>query len=407
VSVVEAGIQTVPGPETYRIRPKDQRLVKAWLVALATASWVLSAWGWATNAQQFHASYLVSYLFFTTIAWGAAFFVAVQHITTAAWSVTVRRLMETIMMTLPVAAGLFLPVVRGIDVLYQWSRPGFFDPHNPDLAFKRLYFSPGYYEARAAVYFSVWILLAVMLYRWSLRQDREGGSLEAVARLRWWSGPGIAALFVTVTSAGVDWVMSLDPYWYSTIFGIYVYAGGALAFIAAVTALALALRQAGYLREWIHVEHYHDLGKWMFALTVFWAYIAFSQYMLIWYANIPEETIWYKERFQGSWRWVSLVLAIGHFVVPFFVLMSRAAKRRLPVLATMSVWILVMHWVDLHWLVMPTVHHHGFHLHWLDLVTWLAVGSTFGLVAWVLLGRNALIPVGDLRLAESLSHRNE
>ena len=174
---------------------------------------------------------------------------------------------------------------------------------------------------------------------------------------------------VTVTMASVDWLMSLDPHWYSTIFGVYVFSGGALAFVAALTLILLALRRAGVLAAAVTVEHYHDLGKWLFALTVFWAYIAFSQYMLIWYANLPEETIWFKHRLEGNWIWVSGTLLVGRFMLPFMALLSRAAKRNLKVLGFMSVWMLAMHYLDLYWMVMPTLHRHGFHLHWLDAAT--------------------------------------
>jgi magnesium-transporting ATPase (P-type) len=179
-----------------------------------------------------------------------------------------------------------------------------------------------------------------------------------------------------------------------------------LAFLAALTLICLAFRRAGLLRETITVEHYHDLGKWLFALTVFWAYIAFSQYLLIWYANIPEETIWFRHRLEGNWAWVSALLLLGHFVVPFVVLLARAAKRNLAVLGAISGWILLMHLVDLHWVVMPTIHAHSFHLHWMDIATWVGIGSVYALVFWSGLRRHAMVPVGDLRFEQGLHFRN-
>jgi len=234
----------------------------------------------------------------------------------------------------------------------------------------------------------------------------ETRSVESSRRAAFWSGPGVAAVMVTITMASVDWLMSLEPHWYSTIFGIYIASGGALAFIAALVSVLLLFRRAGVLARSVNVEHYHDLGKWLFALTVFWAYIAFSQYMLIWYANIPEETIWFQHRFEGNWIYVSGLLLVGHFLVPFLVLLARAPKRNLPVLAGISVWILMMHWIDLHWVVMPTVHNHGFHWHWMDVATWLAVGSAFALVFWGRLRKHALAPVGDPRFEQGLQFRN-
>jgi hypothetical protein len=186
-----------------------------------------------------------------------------------------------------------------------------------------------------------------------------------------------------------------------------VYAGGGLAFLALLTLSSLALRRAGPLARHLTVEHYHDLGRWLFVLVVFWAYIAFSQYMLISYANLPEETAWFKHRLEGNWIWVSALLLAGNFIIPFILLLTRAAKRNLVLLSSVSVLILVIHYVDLHWIVMPTVHHHGFHLHWLDLAAWLGVGSAFGLTSWRMLRRRALVPSGDLRLERALHHQTD
>jgi hypothetical protein len=212
---------------------------------------------------------------------------------------------------------------------------------------------------------------------------------------------------ITVTMAAVDWLMSLEPHWYSTIFGVYVFAGGGLAFLAALMVIALSFRRGGLLADSIHVEHYHDLGRWLFALVVFWAYIAFCQYLLIWYANLPEETMWFRHRLEGNWAWVSAALLFGNFILPFLLLISRAAKRSLPLLGAVSVLLLGMHYVDLHWVVMPTVQRHGFHLHWLDAATFAAVASACGLAFWGRLRRRALIPLGDVRLDRALRHQTE
>ncbi|MCW5980353.1 MAG: hypothetical protein KIT09_19885 [Bryobacteraceae bacterium] len=375
------------------------------LLAGAAAGWAASLYGWATDAYDFHGSYLVNYLFFLSLAWGALFFVMIQHVTTAAWSVALRRLMENAMATMPAMTLLFLPVALGLNTLYEWAKPGFLNAHDPNMRFKAIFFSQPFYLIRSGIYLAVWSVLAIALYRNSVAQD-AGGSVDGAARARRWSAPGLLALTATVTMAGVDWVMSLDPHWYSTIFGVYVFSGGALAFLAALTLAALGLQRLGMLRRAITVEHYHDLGKWMFGLTVWWAYIGFSQYMLIWYANLPEETTFYHARFASYWSWVSAGLLLGHFVVPFVLLMPRAAKRSRKVLGLAAAWLLIMHGMDLHWLVMPSVHPHAFHIQWLDVATFVAVGSSFGLAFWHRLRRNALAPVGDARLAESLAHHN-
>ncbi len=375
------------------------------LLALAAVSWSACAAGYVTNQEQFHASYLVNFAYFLTIALGAAFFLTVWHVSGAAWNVTVRRLMENIAVTLPLMPLLFLPVVAGLPRLYEWARPEFFSD-DPVLQVKMVFFNRTFFLARAAAYFLVWGVLAVGLYRISVADDRNG-SEETVRKTVAWSAPGLALLMITVTMAAVDWLMSLEPHWYSTIFGVYIFAGGGLAFLAALIVTCLAFRRGGLLVEAIHVEHYHDLGRWLFALVVFWAYIGFSQYLLIWYANLPEETVWFRHRLEGGWGWVSASLLLGNFIIPFLLLIARAAKRSLPLLGSVSLLLLVMHYVDLHWVVMPTAGHHRFDLHWLDLATFAAVGSACGLVFWSRLKGRALIPIGDVRLSQALRHQTE
>ena len=213
-------------------------------------------------------------------------------------------------------------------------------------------------------------------------------------------------LTVTVAMASFDWLMSLDPHWYSTMFGVYVYSGAALAFIAALILILLAFRGADVLRYSVNHEHYHDLGKWLFALTVFWAYIAFSQYMLIWYANLPEETAWFRDRLVGSWRGVSMLLVVGHFLVPFFVLISRAAKRKLGLLAAAAAWVLFMQYTDLYWIAMPIFSKRGVTPHWIDLAALAAVGGTFALAFWSRLRAHPLAPVNDIRFEKALEFTN-
>jgi hypothetical protein len=375
------------------------------LSALLAASWVACAVGYSQNAGQFFASYLVAFAYFLTIALGAAFFLMAWNLSGAVWSLTVRRLMETVMATLPAAPLLFLPVVAGIPVLYEWAQPEFISA-DPVLQVKIVFFNRTFFLARAAAYFLIWSVLAIVLYRKSVRQDEAPG-LEPVRSSAAWSAPGLALLMITVTMAAVDWLMSLEPHWYSTIFGIYIFAGGGVAFLAMLILAALALRRAGLLKDEIRLDHYHDLGRWLFALVVFWAYIAFSQYLLIWYANLPEETVWYRHRLEGTWTWISVALLVGGFLVPFLLLISRGAKRNLPLLGAVSVLLLGIQYVNLHWVVMPTVHHHGFHFHWMDLAALTAVGSAFGLVFWRLLSAKPLIPIGDLRLNRALHHQTD
>jgi len=205
-----------------------------------------------------------------------------------------------------------------------------------------------------------------------------------------------------LTFASFDWLMSLDPHWYSTIFGVYIFAGSFLSAIAFVVLVLIALHKRNILTDVITVEHYHDLGKFLFSFTVFWGYMAFSQYFLIWYANIPEETIWFAHRWEGSWKYITLVLVFGHFVVPFLALMPRAAKRNLKFMRIISIWILLMHFFDLYWLVIPTLHKHGFHFSWMDLTAMIGIGGIFVWYFWQSYLKGALVPVNDTKLAESI-----
>ncbi len=235
-----------------------------------------------------------------------------------------------------------------------------------------------------------------MLSKSSLVQDK-GHTERLASRFKHISAPGLIIFALTTTFAAFDWLMSLDAHWYSTIFGVYIFSGCVVAFLSFLILVVLALRRNGILVEAITVERLHDLGRLLFAFVVFWAYMAFSQYFLIWYANIPEETIWFLHRWEGSWKAVSLLLVIGHFVVPFFILITHAAKRSGIMLAVMASWMLFMHWVDLHWVIMPTLHHEGFHLSWMDFSAFIAVGGICVWAFWARAARHPLVPVGDPR----------
>jgi len=373
------------------------------IVALALAGWAASALGLAADPARFALSYLVAYLFFLSLALGALFFVMVQHLSGAVWSVSSRRIAETLMATLPAAAFLFVPVALNLHHLYEWTHPEVVAA-DPVLQGKQAYLNVPFFLIRAAVCLLVWVGLSRILYRWSVTQDRRPEApLRKVAA---WSAAGVLLAVLTVTVAAFDWVMSLEPHWFSTVFGVYFYAGGAAASVAALILILFAFRRAGRLVEEVHAEHYHDYGKWLFSLIVFWAYIAFSQYMLIWYANLPEETQWFRTRTQGGWGPVALALVAGHFLIPFFALISRAAKRNVRWLAAMSLWVILFHYLDLYWQVMPAVHRSGPSWHWLDVATWLAVGASLALAFWHKLRDRALLPVGDPRLARSLEFHN-
>ena len=358
----------------------------------------------AANPKQFFFSWLVSLLFFLSLTLGGLFFVLIQYAAQGEWGIVLRRIGETIFATIPVMAALFLPVLFGLHDLYLWTVPGAAD-HDALLRWKAPYLNVPFFLVRAALYFGIWSFIALLYYRGSRGQDATGDP-RVSARLRRLAGPALIVLALTQTFASFDWIMSLTPHWYSTMFGVYFFAGSFVGFIALLSVVVVAMRQAELLNTIISAEHLHDIGKLLFAFTAFWAYIAFSQFFLMWYANLPEETVWFKARMEGSWMQASLFLMAGHFVAPFFYLMGRTVKRKGATLAAGGAWMLAMHFVDLYWQIMPTLHPEGIRPSVLDVAALVTVGGCFVAAASWLLRRQALVPLRDPRLAESLAFEN-
>ena len=358
----------------------------------------------AANPKQFFFSWLVAFLFFMSLALGALFFVLIQYAAQGGWGIVLRRIGETTFSTIPVMAVLFVPVLFGLHDLYEWSHADAAE-HDALLRWKAPYLNTTFFLIRTVLFFGVWSFIAIFYFRGSRGQDTTGDPAVS-ARLRRFAGPAIIVLALTQTFAAIDWIMSLTPHWYSTMFGVYFFAGSWVGFIALLSIAAPAMRGAGLLDTVIRADHLQDVGKFLFAFTAFWAYIAFSQFFLMWYGNMPEETIWYKTRMEGSWMTVSVLLLVGHFVAPFLYLMGRSVKRNGATLAVGGLWLLAMHFVDLYWQVMPTLHPEGFRPALLDVTSLMAVGGSFvAAVSW-LMRRQALVPLRDPRLSESLAFEN-
>jgi len=364
----------------------------------------LSLVGYFTDSSQALHSYLVSFVFWVSIGLGGLFFTMLHHLANAGWSVVLRRISEGLMAVLPLMAVFALPVILGMHDLYHWSHEEAV-AHDHLLQKKAGYLNPTFFTIRTVFYFGVWTFLAYRLKRLSLQQD-QAHSEDLGAKFRRTSAGGMILFALTSTFAAFDWLMSLDPHWYSTIFGAYLFSGSFLALLCSVILIAIFLRASGPLAHAVSVEHFHDLGKLTFAFIIFWSYMGFSQYFLIWYANIPEETIWFLHRWEGSWKAVSQMIIFGHFVAPFFLLLTRMAKRNLAFLGALAVWILLMRWVDIYWLVFPTHSPHGVHLSWMDVTTMLGIGGIFVWYFWYKLKRHPLIPVKDPRLQESIEFVN-
>lgn len=373
-------------------------------LGLAATGVVLLAVAGGADSDRALASWLVAFVYFLTIALGCLYFVLIHTAMQGAWGVAVRRVAENAAGTLPLFALLFLPVALGMEHLYPWSHP---DAAAGDalLRWKRPYLNEGFFLLRAAFYFVVWSAIALWLLRLSRKQDGSPDP-SLTLRLRRWSGPLLIPLGLTHTFAAFDWLMSLDPHWYSTIFGVYSFSGSLVAAFAFLAIATVSLRRSGPVAAAFTAEHLHDLGKLLFTFTVFWAYIGFSQYFLIWYGNLPEETIFFRNRLEGGWGNASVLLAVGHFAVPFLFLLPRATKRSAVALSAAAVWLLLMHLLDLYWLVLPSLHGTGAGPGLADAGALLAVGGAFlGAFGW-LTRRHPLLPVGDPRLAESMAFEN-
>ena len=364
-----------------------------YLFAVGGLGLILSLVGYLVESERFYFSWLTAFTYWTTLTLGALFFVMLHHITGAKWSIAIRRGAEAIGMNLPWLLVFFVPVLLGIHTLYHWSHADAV-AHDAILQSKSSYLNPDFFIIRGVIYFLIWIGLAVLLYRSSIQQDEDGGWAH-IERMRRLSAPGLVLFAFSVTFAAFDWLMSLDPHWYSTIFGVLVFVSGFLVAIAFLTVFYIFIRNMGLATEYVNGEHFHDLGRMMFAFTVFWAYIGGSQYFLIWYANIPEETIWYLHRWSGGWKVVSLLIILLHFVVPFVALIFHVTKQNRRMLTVVGLILLVMHYVNMYWLVMPTISHTKAALSWIDISAVVGMG---GILLGLFLRRflkHPMVPIGD------------
>ncbi len=356
--------------------------------------------GW----QRFFFAYLVNFAFVLSLALGGLYFVVLHHLTHSGWSVVVRRVAEAVSATLPALVLLFVPLLAGLHELYPWAHAVSAGAHAAR-AGKALYLNVPFFVARWVAYFAVWTLTARYYFRRSVLQDASG-DVGFTLQMERRAAVAMVAFGFTLTFAAIDLVMSLDPGWFSTIFGVYYFAGCVVGIYALLTVLVYGLQASGFLRSAVTVEHYHDLGKLLFGFIIFWAYIGFSQYMLIWYANIPDETGWLAQRQVHGWGWVGLVLVFGHFLVPFVALLSRSPKRRPKLLVLVALWMLAMHWVDVYWMVAPAGSPTDPVPGVLDLVLLVGLGSLLLAAAAFAVQGRSLVPERDPRLPESLTFEN-
>lgn len=391
-------------PDTQKYNLKGEGNSGKILLITGIAGIILCVPAYFVDSEYFLHSYLTSFAFWVTLGLGALFFTMLHHLVNATWSIVLRRISENLMVTLPLLFLFFIPILLFIGKLYYWSDT-YIVVHDSLLEKKSPFLNTGFFIFRSIVYFIVWSFFSLVLYRNSTLQDSDFQEYR-VKRMKAYSAGGMVLFALTITFASFDWIMSLDAHWYSTIFGVYIYSGSYLAVLALFVLIAQYLRKRGNLSDVINIAHYHDLGRLLFAFIIFWAYIAFSQYFLIWYANIPEETVWYLHRWEGQWKFYSLLLVFGQFIIPFLLLMLRACKRNLLMLKIISVWLMLMHWADMRWLIMPNIHESHIYMSWIDIVSMMAIGGMFLGFFLKRLKSHPLVPVSDPRLEASINISN-
>jgi len=390
-------------PEAFTAPAEVDRLRRLALGA-GIAGVILLAVGLFIKPEYFFRSYLVGWVFWISVALGSLALVMVHTMTSGSWGVAARRVLEAASRTLPWMLLLFLPLLPplfGFGDLYPWlheeGRHGL--SHG-----KAVYLSTPWFLVRLAIYFAIWLLLSFSLNRLAARQDREGDP-GLIAKMKRIAGPGIGIWSLCVTFAAVDWLMSLDPRWFSTIYGVWLMGSMGLSALAFLIVFSVWLWRREPMNHVLRPGHFHDWGKLMLAFTMLWAYFSFSQFLIMWAGNLPEEIEWFKRRITGGWGTVALVIVLFHFALPFLLLLSRDLKRNPRQLVFVAGLMLVMRLVDLIWQVEPGFEgDHAPALYWMYAAATLAIG---GLWLWLFLGelkKRPLVPINDPYLPEALAH---
>ncbi len=341
--------------------------------------------------------------FLTSVGLGSLFLIVIEYISGAVWSTPFRRITEflgAVIFTVPILA---VPLLFSLHEIFHWTHTEQV-LQDKILSGKSGYLNETFFIIRLAVFWIIWMFFYLKITRNSIRQDTLKDSLITKSNIKW-SAIFLPFFAITITFFSIDWLMSLEPHWFSTIFGVYYFSGTILTALAITTFLSVELNEKGYLTKRVKKDHYYSLGALLFAFTNFWAYIAFSQFLLIYYANLPEETFWFLNRWEGSWMLVTIFLVIVHFIVPYFGLLSQPSKMNPKRLKIMSLWILFAHMVDLYWLVMPTYNPSGLLFSWIEIgFPLLAIGIIVLVFVYISKNKN-LIPIGDPKLKRGLDFR--
>ena len=382
-----------------RLIPELARYQRQLLMA-GGAGAAVSLVGLLLDRRQFFQSYLMTFMLLLGATLGSLALGMIHQLSGGAWGVVTRRIFGAASRVLPVLTLLYVPLLFGLHDLYEWTHHDIVEA-DPILSGKSLYLNTPFFLVRTAVYFGVWNTIAYFLNRWSLEQDRSPDPRIA-RRMQMISGGGLVAYGLTITFASFDWVMSLDPHWFSTIYGVLFMGGQGLTALAFLVIALAWLSRREPLNTIVVPSHFHDLGNLMLAFVMLWAYFSFSQYLIIYSGNLPEEITWYTRRLFTGWRVIGIALVVFHFALPFLILLSRAVKRNPHMLVKVAIGVIVVRLIDLFWLIAPELHRDGFVLSWLDILLPLSLGSVWlGCFIAQLRGR-PLLPLHDPQFYEAL-----
>ena len=381
------------------IRPELDRLQRISL-RVGVAALALCAVGAGLNPKRFFEAYLMAYVFWVGIALGCQTILMIHHLAGGRWGFAVRRLLEAASKTLPLLTILFIPCLLGLYSLYIWTHPETLAADEV-LRHKQLYLNVPFFLVRAGIYFAVWLGTMILLNRASMAQDQTP-SRETTRRLTLISGAGLGLYMLTMTFASIDWMMSLEPHWFSTIYGVLIMTGQVLGAFAWVIIIAALLVTEKPYANVIGPLHFHDLGNFLLTFVIFWAYMAFSQFLIIWSGNLTDENSWYLQRLLGGWKWVGVALIILHFFVPFLLLLSRDLKRRSHSLVKVALLVFVMGFVDIFWIVAPGFGRPVFRVYWMDVIAPIGIGGVWVAMFIKHLKSQPAIPVHDSRVEEEL-----
>jgi hypothetical protein len=356
-----------------------------------------SAYGFKTNHDQFAQSYLLAFVYWLALAGGSLALLMIHHLVSGRWGFVIQRPVEAAARTMPLFALLFIPIVLNMHQLYEWTHAEVVAADHI-LQWKAPYLNEHFFKIRAVIYFVVWIFLAYTISSWSNKLDQSEDA-DTVKKIRALSAIGIVVFALTMTFASFDWVMSLTPHWFSSIYGALFMVGQGLATFAFMSIMAAYMGKSSPFKGVTTAQQYHDVGNMMFAFTILWTYMSFGQFVIIWSANLPEETTWYLDRAGPGWLFISVMLFIMNFVLPFLFMLFKSNKRNPDKLKWIALWVLTMRITDYYWQIGPTFRESALDLHWLDAATFVGIGGLWLAVFFTLLKRRPLMIKHDPRFS--------